>query len=120
MPKRIISKETKCTNCKKWTDGNEMFCLHCGEKLEHYIHEEVRQQLQESQESPLSFIAVKKEDSFLVMLFKYFLRLFQLIYMGLFYVVVAIIIFFAVMLTLTVVAFVCRMVFDLFYMMFFG
>ena len=120
MPKRIISNEVKCTSCKEWTDGSEMFCLHCGEKLEHYRHEEVRQKLQESQESPLSFIAVKKDDSFVVTLFKYFLRLFQLIYMSLFYVVVAVIIFFAVSLTLTVVAFVFRMVFDLFSMMFFG
>jgi len=117
MPKRIISNEVKCTSCKEWTDGNEMLCSHCGDKLEFYRHEEQRQQQQENQESPLSFIAVKESDSFVVTLFKYFLRLFQLIYMSLFYVVVAVILLFAVSLTLTVVAFVFRMIFDLFYMM---
>ncbi|MGB1205709.1 MAG: hypothetical protein ACPG5B_08695 [Chitinophagales bacterium] len=119
MPKRIISNEVKCTSCKEWVDGNEMFCSHCGEKLEFYRHEEKKQKQQENQDSPLSFIEIEKSDSFVVMLFKRFLHLFQLIYMSLFYVVVAVIILFAVSLTLTVVAFVFRMVFDLFYMMFF-
>ncbi len=76
---KTIKAEIKCDKCAKWTDGNKMFCNHCGGILE---EERVKAAAaREKDKFTLILIDIHPDDPFLIKIGKRIIQVAQIIYM---------------------------------------
>ncbi len=74
-----IKAEIKCDKCTKWTDGNKMFCTHCGGILE---EERVKQkEARENDKFTFILIQINPDDHLFVKMAKRVMQVVQIIYM---------------------------------------
>lgn len=55
----------KCEHCQNWTNGNKVFCAHCGEIIDDSYRKEMAELEQKQQEQPLlwEWFKLKGSDS---------------------------------------------------------